>query len=56
MGAAACAVSSAGEAEEADWSLYDYPALYDRVFGYRDFAEEARGPLHVVLGCTSCIF
>ena len=55
VGAAASAVSSTGEAEDADWSLYDYPALYDRVFGYRNFNEEARGPVLVMVGCTSCI-
>lgn len=35
---------TASEADDAgsDWSLYDYPTLYDRVFGYRDFEEEVR--------------
>ncbi|KAK9820975.1 hypothetical protein WJX81_005721 [Elliptochloris bilobata] len=33
--------SEAEEAESDDWSLYDYPALYHRVFGYRDFKTEA---------------
>ena len=30
------------EAEADDWSLYDYPALYHRVFGYRNFSKEVR--------------
>ena len=36
-------VATEGEEAEADeWSLYDYPALYHRVFGYRDYPKEAR--------------
>lgn len=35
------------EAEADEWSLYDYPALYHRVFGYRNFQTEVRCFSHI---------
>ena len=41
------------EAEADEWSLYDYPALYHRVFGYRDFSKEVRCFSHTGQAMTS---
>ena len=44
-------VSVHPEAETADsWSLYDHPALYERIFSFRDIAKEVSA---FYLSCSS---